>query len=237
METREIKIRSFVYEEPYEDFDGTTRTASRQAKRGDVVKLDPYWIKYGDAMGAFVTDADREAEADEDVITDAESVEEMGDDELMNWVSDSTIPQVLAVAKADPGLCERILVAENAATGNDPRSGLVEALARIVGSGEETGASTSAEPEAEASVEDLAKFLGVDLDKVDGTGEEDAVTVDDVKEYYDDEIADATDGAVELADEEELFLADVTGTGKNGRISKDDVQQYIDAQNEATTVE
>lgn len=242
METREIKIRSFVYEEPYEDFDGSTRNANRQAKRGDVVELDPYWIKYGDAMGAFVTEADREAEEDEDVITDAESVEEMGDDELMNWVSDSTIPQVLAVAKADPSLCDRILKAENAATGNDPRNGLVEALTHIVGSGEEssTGSETETgeteEPVEEETVEQLAERLKVPLDDVDGTGDEGAVTLSDVKEYYDEELADATDSAVELADEEDIFLADITpGSGADGRITKDDVTKFIAAQNEATT--
>jgi len=239
METREIKIRSFVYEEPYEDFDGSTRNANRQAKRGDVVELDPYWIKYGDAMGAFVTEADREAEADEDVISDAGSVEEMGDDELMNWVSDSTIPQVLTVAKADPSLSERILTAENAATGNDPRSGLVEALARIAGSGEEAQTSETEtgteEPETEETVDQVAERLQVDLEKVEGTGDDDAVTVDDVKEYYDEELADATDGAVELADEEDLYLADVTGTGQDGRITKDDVQKFVDEKNAATS--
>lgn len=242
METREIKIRSFVYEEPYEDFDGTTRMASKQAKRGDVVELDPYWIRYGDDMGAFVTEADREVEEDEDVIDTAEAVEEMGDDELMNWVSDSTIPQVLGVAKADPSLCKRILEAENAATGNDPRTGLVEALARISGSGEEAQTSDTEsgepkEPEAEETVDQLAERLGVDLEQVDGTGDDDAVTVDDVKEYYDEEIADATDGAVELADEEDLFLADVTGSGQDGRITKDDVQKFIDEKNKATADE
>lgn len=246
-ETREIKIRSFVYEEEFTDFDGEKRKQNRQARRGETVELDPYWIRYGEDMGAFMTDADREAEVDdESVLETAETVEEMGDDELMNWVSDSTIPQVLAVAKADPSLCERILVAENAATGNDPRSGLVDALARIVGSGEATTSKADTdpakveptEPEApaeEETVDQLAERLGVDLEKVEGTGDEDSVTVDDVKEYYDDEIANATDGAVELAEEEDLFLADVTGTGQDGRITKDDVQRYIDAQNAATT--
>lgn len=233
MDTREIKIRSFVYEEPFEDFDGTTRMASRQAKRGDVVELDPYWIKYGDDMGAFVTDADREAEVeDESVLETAETVEEMGPDELMNWVSDSTIPQVLEVAKADPSLSERILTAENAATGNDPRGGLVEALARIAGSGE--APAKPEESEAEETVDQVAERLQVDLEKVEGTGDDDVVTVDDVKEYYDEELADATDGAVELADEEDLYLADITGSGQDGRITKDDVQKFIDEKNAAT---
>lgn len=238
METREIKIRSFVYEEEVKDFRGETITQNRQAQRGDVVELSPYWAAYGDDMGAFVTEADRAAKVeDETILETAETVEEMGQDELMDWVSDSTIPQVLAVAKADPSLSERILVAENAATGNDPRGGLVGALARIVASQEEPPPKTEdpVEPDVEETLEQLAERLGVDLDKVEGTGEDDAVTSDDIKEYYDDEIASATDSAVELAEEEDIFLADVTGTGQDGRITKDDVTRYIAAQNEATT--
>lgn len=228
METREIKIRSFVYEEEIEDFLGNKGTASKQAKRGDVVKLDPYWAAYGDDMGAFVTEADRAAResADEDLIDTAETVEEMGEDELMNWVSDKTIPEILAVANADPTLCTRLLDAENKATGNDPRTGLVEGLTHIIGSSEGSAGST----ETEESVEDLAKRLGVDLEQVEGTGD-DAITADDVKEYYDDEIADATDGAVELAEEKGVFLADV---GVQGRITKEDVQKYLDAQEAAS---
>lgn len=234
-QTREVKIRSFVYEEVVVGFDDEERMAVKQAQRGAVVELDPYWAAYGDDMGAFVTDADREAEVeDESVLETAETVEEMGADELMNWVSDATIPQVLEVAKADPSLCERILVAENAATGNDPRGGLVEALTRIIGSGEPPAAPEESESDAELTVDQVAERLQVDLEKVEGTGDEDAVTVDDVKEYYDEELADATDSAVELADEEDLFLADVApGSGADGRITKDDVTKFIAAQNEA----
>jgi pyruvate/2-oxoglutarate dehydrogenase complex dihydrolipoamide acyltransferase (E2) component len=238
METREIKIRSFVYEEEIQDFRGETITQNRQAQRGDTVELSEYWAAYGDDMGAFVTKADREAEVeDETILETAETVEEMGEDELMNWVSDSTIPQVLAVAKADPSLCQRILAAENAATGNDPRGGLVDALARIVASQEvppPKGDDSTPVAETEESVEDLAKRLGVDLEQVDGTGEEDAITADDVKEYYDEEIADATDGAVELADDNDVFLADITGSGQDGRIVKDDVTKFL-AEREAAT--
>jgi pyruvate/2-oxoglutarate dehydrogenase complex dihydrolipoamide acyltransferase (E2) component len=231
METREIKIRSFVYTSTFKDFDGVERSQQQIASKGDTVEISDYWIRYGEDMGAFVTDADREAEeTDEDVLDTAETVEEMGDDELMNWVSDKTIPEILSVANADPTLCARLLDAENKATGNDPRTGLLEALTHIMAASEGSGALA----ETEESVEDLAKRLGVDLEQVEGTGEDDEITVDDVKEYYDEEIADATDGAVELAEEKQLFLADITGTGADGRITKDDVQKFLDKREAAS---
>lgn len=251
MPQREIKIRSFVFDEEYDDPQGTTRTRNRIGTRGEVVELNQFWANYGDAMGAFVTEADRKAEeTDEDVLDTAETVEEMGEDELMNWVSDSTIPQIMSVANADPTLCSRILEAENKATGNDPRTGLVEGLARIAGNSEAAGTGTTPEeetepanstageegapvPEAEETVEQLSERLGVDLSKVE-VEEGETITPDDVKEYYDEELANATDGAVELAEEEDIFLADVTGTGEGGRITKDDVTKYIAANNEAT---
>lgn len=44
----------------------------------------------------------------------------------------------------------------------------------------------------------------------------------------DDEV-NATAGAVELADELGIDLADVQGSGSGGRVSKADVQAYADA--------
>jgi pyruvate/2-oxoglutarate dehydrogenase complex dihydrolipoamide acyltransferase (E2) component len=244
MPKQEIKIRSFVWKEKFETFDGKTRVRNRMASRGEVVELDEATTKFGESMGAFVTDEDREEAASEDVLDLAETVEEMGDDELMNWVSDATIPQIMNVTKADTSLISRILDAENKATGNDPRAGLVEGLARLAGSGEQQpdpdeaggvvevddgdGGTVSVTQEAK----ELADKFDIEVADVDGTGEDDVITEPDIKEFYNDEMADATDAAVDLADEKGVFLGEVKGTGKDGRIEKPDVQEFLDKQGE-----
>lgn len=226
MPKRTVKLKSFVWHETYKDYNGEERTRVVQSQRGEVIDVPKEVAAYGDdpAIGAFVTKEDEEAQAAQTV-----DLEEMDHEELTNWVSESTIPQILTAANANPDLVDDLLEAENAATGNDPRNGLVEGLAQIAGSGEPgTSSDEEAEGQDEENVDAVAKRLGVDLVNVEGTGEDDAVTVDDVKEYYDEELADATDSAVELAEEKNIFLADVTGTGKDGRITKDDVEKHLE---------
>jgi pyruvate/2-oxoglutarate dehydrogenase complex dihydrolipoamide acyltransferase (E2) component len=243
MAERTIKIKSFVWHKKGKDYNGDDIVSVVQSSRGEVVDLPDNVIAYGEAHGAFITPED---EAVEEAATADVSL--MGEDELVDWVSEHTIPEIVNVAKTDPDLVGPLLAAENTATGNDPRSGLVEGLAHVAGSGEAPqenppsedevpttdDGTTPAEPE---TVDDLAARLGVDVAEVTGTGDEDAVTVDDVKNYYDEEMANATDGAVALAEDQNVFLADITGSGDEGRISKDDVQAYLDAQAAETTTE
>jgi pyruvate/2-oxoglutarate dehydrogenase complex dihydrolipoamide acyltransferase (E2) component len=234
MAKRTIKFKSFVWEKKSHDYNGDEVVAKVMSKAGEEVDLPAEVIRYGESLGAFVTPEDEAAEAAEVV-----DVSEMDEDELTDWVSESTIVQIVNVAKNDPSLVQNLLAAENTATGHDPRTGLVEGLARIAGDGEPTSTPTGDEgggdeapaetEDGEPTVEEVAGQLGVDLSKVDGTGDDDAVTVNDVKEYYDEELADATDGAIELAEDEDVFLADVTGSGKDGRITKDDVQAHVEA--------
>lgn len=47
----------------------------------------------------------------------------------------------------------------------------------------------------------------------------------------DDEI-DATEAAMQLADDEDIDLAEIEGTGKDGRVTKGDVESAIDARGE-----
>lgn len=52
---------------------------------------------------------------------------------------------------------------------------------------------------------------------------------DHMNENNDD--VDATEAALELANEKNVSLNDVVGTGADGRVTKDDVQKYLDDQN------
>lgn len=233
MPERTIKIKSFVWHRKGKDYNGDDITQVVDSKRGETVDLPAQVVAYGESMGAFVTPED-EAQ-DEATVVDVSAMDE---DELVDWVSEHTIPEVVAVAKNDPDLVGPLLAAENIATGNDPRSGLVEGLAFVSGGSGEAPPVAEDEipttddgkaPAAPETVDDLAKRLGVDLAEVEGTGDDDAVTADDVKEYYDEEMANATDGAIALAEEKEVFLADITGSGDDGRITKEDVTKFVAA--------
>lgn len=134
MAEREIKIRSFTWREEIENpVTGKVGAVTRQAAYGSVVDLPDHAIERGEALNAFFTDEDR---AEADATEDETYLQDMDDEELAEWVSSSTIPQVVNAANDDPDLAQRLLDAENAATGNDPRNGLVEGLAKVLGSTE-----------------------------------------------------------------------------------------------------
>jgi hypothetical protein len=54
---------------------------------------------------------------------------ELGDDELQVFVEKATVQEVVDKAAPGSGLAKRLLAAEEAATGGDPRKGVVEGLA------------------------------------------------------------------------------------------------------------
>lgn len=234
MPKRTVKFKSFVWHRKGEDYNGDDVTTVVQSKQGEEIDIPTAVAAYGDNLGAFVT-AEDEADAEAEVV----DVTAMDHEELVDWVSESTIPEIMAVAKANPDLAPTLLEAENAATGDDPRNGLADGLAAIIGEDEGSAQSSDdstdgedeaevVEPEEEETVGAAADRLGVDLSKVEGSGDDDEVTLDDVKDYYDEELADATDSAVELADESDVYLADIApGTGKEGRIGKGDVEKYL----------
>lgn len=133
MEEREIKIRSFTWLQTEEDpVTGEDIVVNKEARFGEIVELPDHAIARGERLDVFVTEADREQGASE------ESLEllEMDEEELAEWVSNATIPQVLNAANDDPEMVQMLLDAENTATGGDPRSGLVEGLGRIAGATE-----------------------------------------------------------------------------------------------------
>jgi pyruvate dehydrogenase E2 component (dihydrolipoamide acetyltransferase) len=77
----------------------------------------------------------------------------------------------------------------------------------------------------------LAKELGVDITRVQGSGRGGRISEKDVQAFYDGQSrVDATPLARRMAEEEGLELAQLEGTGQDGRITEDDVLKVLDRQ-------
>lgn len=127
-----IKIRAFPYYEDVEDpVSGETRPQERIARRGDVVELDDKNLARAERFDAIV-DPDEEIPPPGEQPPPDDSVEG-----LANWLQDDkpTVQEVLDRADGDPQLAENLIEAENLATGQQPRSSLVEGLQKIVDEG------------------------------------------------------------------------------------------------------
>lgn len=85
--------------------------------------------------------------------------------------------------------------------------------------------SAEAPVEATEAAEKLAEEEGVDLEEVEGTGQDGRVLVADVEAAAE---PDATDAARELAAEHGIDLGQVKGTGKDGRIILSDVEALVE---------
>lgn len=106
----------------------------RLARRGDEVEVSESDYHRGTRLGSFYTDGELSAQvsAEEDELDVATATVE----ELSAWIKEDkpTIPVVVEAADNDPELAAKLLEAENHATGNQPRAGLVEALSGVAGS-------------------------------------------------------------------------------------------------------
>lgn len=119
MPDRKIKHLSFRY---------TDDGVEKHAFQGETVDLPADEAKRGDSIGAFVTDTDPVEESTFDPGS-------ASDDELREWIENDkpTAQQVLDVANDNPELASRLLAAENAATGNDPRKTVIAGLESVAG--------------------------------------------------------------------------------------------------------
>ena len=148
---RIVKIRGHQYyvEVPNPRNPDQTRIVKIAASRGATIEVSEDESDRGDRLGAFYTqdeldaieareeaaavsgedpDADPDADGED---WDAEDVEIAGEDELIGWIEDATVPQVLAAAGDSREAAEKLLAAEEAAS-NDSRKGVVEGLAAIL---------------------------------------------------------------------------------------------------------
>lgn len=135
MAERTVRIRSFAYTEevPHPTNPNKTVIRRRRVARGETHDFPAAAIKEGEAFGAFVTEED-EAAAEEEATPNFESADA---DEIAEWIIESkpTVNEVLDATGGSPAVAQKMLDAENIATGNDPRSTLVEGLAEIVNRG------------------------------------------------------------------------------------------------------
>lgn len=132
-----IKVRAFPYSVEVDGFNPTTGEPQKQsqeqlARRGDEVELREPDYQKGVRLDAFYTDADeavQDATGEEELDVATASVEE-----LSAWITDDkpTVPQVVDAADGDAAIAQKLLDAENHATGNSPRDGVVEGLTAIV---------------------------------------------------------------------------------------------------------
>lgn len=129
-----VRFLSFHYFVAKKDAMGNQIMSRRDAYKGDVITgLSEEDILRGIELGALVEADSPEAE----LVQKGQEFSAMSVEELADWMLEQqpTIPEVLEAIGDDKDLAARMLEAENFATGNDPRAGLAEAVAKIVGQG------------------------------------------------------------------------------------------------------
>jgi hypothetical protein len=137
-----ISVRAFPYrieaEHPYEP--DRIIAEDHTAYVGDVIEVLPMEYARGVKLRAFLTRDQNLA-----VLTGREIPEETGtelqfsavdatDTELINWIKDKgpRVQEVIDASEGDADTAARLLAAEAAATGNDPRKGVVMGLEAVV---------------------------------------------------------------------------------------------------------
>jgi hypothetical protein len=127
-----IKIRAFPY---YVDIvDPVTGREVRQeriAERGDTVNLSDTDYERAQRFNAIQTDADVSVEE----TGGSFSVETSSVADVANWISEEkpTVSELVEAANEDPVTAQKILAAEDLATGQQPRSSLVDKLGDLAG--------------------------------------------------------------------------------------------------------
>lgn len=150
MASRKIKHVAFTYTIDSKDpISGDDIVVFRTALRNETVDvLKQADIDKGEKFGAFYSDEELKAQKDQEPAAvlqrelEGEEEAELDMDsasleELEEYIieQEPTVDQVVALAAGDPDRAKRLLAAENAATGNDPRKGVVEGLNRIINRG------------------------------------------------------------------------------------------------------
>lgn len=111
---------------------GDTVIVRRDAMRGDPpFELSESEVKRLGALGAIAEEGSAEAELAQSGFTPATATSEEWGEFIMD--NDPTIDELAEMAAGDAEIAKRILEGEALATGNDPRVGLTEVMAKIAG--------------------------------------------------------------------------------------------------------
>jgi len=127
---RKIKIKVFAYDTVEEDRLGRKVLVEHIARRGDTVELPEEDIARGERedIDAFYKDA-KEAAAAEGFNAGSASL-----DETVEWLEEEkpTVQEVVDASAGDPSTAKKLLDAEGAVTGGEPRVGVEEGLTAVI---------------------------------------------------------------------------------------------------------
>ena len=131
-----IKIRAFPYYTEVEDLvSGRPVRQENIAVRGDKVILNDRDYARAKKFDA-IEGEDNSADEESPIASGSISVDEATPEDLAKWLKQSpkpTVDEVVEEANNDPERAAKLLEAENLATGQQPRSTLVERLEEIIG--------------------------------------------------------------------------------------------------------
>lgn len=140
----------------------------------------------------------------------------MSEWQLEEWIKTAqpTADELVAVVEAEPvegqePMARKLLNAESAATGGDPREEVVELLAAVLGAGASRG------PDGHEGVPGTAPT------------EEGEPELPSDEEDEPDESHHASKAAVALAAENQVDLSEVQGSGNGGMVTRPDVEKYL----------
>lgn len=137
MAERTIKHRVFHYRTVEDDPNrpGNEVYVEHAVSRGATVDIPlDVDINRGEKFGAFYTDEELNAQA---TAADTTGVEALDLDATVEWLEsdEPTVDEVLEKSQGDPTRARVLLEAEDQATGGNPRKGVQDGLAKVIGEG------------------------------------------------------------------------------------------------------
>lgn len=134
-----VSTRAFPYrveeEHPYQP--GDILPQDRTAMRGETIEVLPADFARGMRLNAFLKAGEKIEDLGSGTSSESAlqfSAKDATDTELINWIKDGNpvVQEVVDASEGDAETAARLLTAEVAATGNDPRKGVVAGLEAVI---------------------------------------------------------------------------------------------------------